>query len=360
MPINRDISDLPAAPRQGGSPPLRDGTLLAHQLADAWWQDYQEGPDFTRDRAMPELPLRASSMGTRCDRALWYSLTDTPQSNPPGAASVWRMRMGTLIHKEVDRTIAPNVYAECPVHGLGHNCMVVDISDGPCYDCDQEGECDTCHLKHGWWAEDVVDLRPAGYPGSAHGDLILYEHGIPVAVGETKSIGGFAFKICASNFKGVPEGPRWEHVLQAAIVAVALKIPKIVALYISPEPVSPDVAKSSGLDEYGKFIAEWHFATADWVEAVEFEVQRQKHVLDLATPDADGVAWMPTRAIHHPNIASGAIFDNPATGHWVKIDPVRGTVAKAGKWWPCSYCAHRDTCLADGEDMQQVSITRKA
>lgn len=336
MPINKPIDDLPSAPRQGGQPPLRDGTLLAHQLADAWWVEYQAGPDFSRDRAMPELPLRASMMGMRCDRQLWYVLTETPESNPPGASNVWRMRMGQLIHTEVEKTIAPNELVELTPYVEGQG-----------------------RVKHGWWAEDVVDLQPAGYPGSAHGDLIYYEDGVPTVVGETKSVGGFAYKICATNFKGVPEGPRWEHVLQAAIVAVAMDVPRIVTLYISPESVSPNLAKSSGLDEYGKFISEWQFDTADWAETVAFEVARQKHVLELATPNDHGVAWMPTRQLHHPDIPAGSIVDNPATGHHVQIDPVRGTVAHAGKAWYCGYCNHRDQCLSDGEEMTQVKIGKR-
>lgn len=32
----------------------------------------------------------------------------------------------------------------CPVHGFGHTCLVVDISDGPCYDCEVESECEAC------------------------------------------------------------------------------------------------------------------------------------------------------------------------------------------------------------------------
>lgn len=335
MPINRPIDDLPAAPARGGNAPLNTGTLLAHELADTWWREYQAGPDFTRESAMPELPLRASMMGMRCDRQLWYVLTDTPASNPPGASNVWRMRMGTLIHKEIDDTIATNT-----------NKMITNAN----------GKLEP--VKDGWWAEDVVDLRPAGYPGSAHGDLILYDKGVAVAVAENKSVGGFAYKMCATNFKGVPEGPRWEHVLQAAIVAVALNVPKIVVLYISPEAVSADVAKSSGLDEYGKFIAEWQYDTADWVETVAFEVARQKHVLALATPDAEGVGWLPTRATHHPDLAPGAVIDNPATGHWTVVDPVRGTVSKAGKYWACGYCNHRDQCLADGEEMTPVVLTK--
>lgn len=329
MPINRDLSDLPAPPPRGSNAPLREGTLIAHELADRWWNEYQAGPDFTRESAMPELPLRASMMGMRCDRQLWYVLTGTPQSNPPGAASVWRMRMGTLIHREVENTMAPNEF-------------------------DETGK------RHGWWAEDVVDLRPAGYPGSAHGDMILYDHGVSIAVGETKSIGGFAYKMCATNFKGVPEGPRWEHVLQAAIVAVATDTPLIVTLYISPESVSPDLAKSSGLDEYGKFISEWQFPTADWMETVAFEVARQQHVLDLATPNEDGIAWMPTRQLHHPDIPSGSIVDNPANGHHVQIDAVTGKVKHSGKAWYCGYCSFRDQCLSDGEEMVPVTIGKKS
>lgn len=329
MPIARPIDDLPR-PSPAGAP-LRSGTALAHQIADKWWKQYQESPDFERASAMPELPLRASMIGKRCDRALWYMLTDTPMSNPPGAAGVWRMRMGKLIHDEIETLIAHNRF-------------------------------DDDNNKHGWWSEEVTDLSVIGYPGSSHADLIYYHHGVATMINETKSLGGFAFKLATTTFKGEPQGAKWQDVMQAAIVAVARDVAMIVALYISPEAISPDVAERNGLDEYGKFIAEWQFNTADWAQDVYTEIARQNRILKLATPyehEGREITWIPERSIDHPDYPGGALIDNPAKGHWVTLNPATGDVVKSGTAWFCGYCNHRDQCLLDGPESVAVVVVKK-
>lgn len=335
MPIARPIDDLPR-PTSAGAP-LRTGTILAHWIADEWWKQYQEGPDFLRDSAMPELPLRASMMGTRCDRALWYKLTGVPESNPPGPANVWRMRMGQIIGNEIADVVTA------------------------------AGTVDEAGLKQGWFAEETTDLQVIGYPGSSHADLIYYLDDVAVWVGENKSMGGFGFKLAATTFKGEPGGPRWEHVMQAALVAVAKDVPGVVVLYISPEAISPDVAARNNLDEYGKFIAEWQFVTAEWAQDVYAEIARQNRILRMATPgrveingEAVMGAMLPERAINHPDFPGGALIDNPAKGHWVTLNPATGDVVKAGTAWYCGYCNHQDQCIEDGPDSVAVAIGKKA
>lgn len=324
MPVVKPIDDMPKPGPSGDNAPLTgEETLLAHRLADAWWKLYEAEDEY--ERAMPELPLRASMMGTRCDRALHYDIIDQEESDPAGPSFSYRMMMGKKAHDAVAAVL-------------------------------ETGKLDAGGLKHGWFDEEVVDLRPAGYPGSAHGDLVYYDHGVPSVVAENKTIGGFAYKKCAARFNGGPDGPRWEHVMQAAIVAVARNIPKIVVLYLAMEPLSPDVAKSTGTDEYGKFIAEWHADTEDWRAAVQVEVARQKRVLRLSTPDDEGQYWRPERTIVHPDLPGGAFITNPNSGKWDALD-ANGRTVKSGKVWYCGYCRHRQTCLDHGPDMVRLNIT---
>lgn len=328
MPINKDRSDLP--PAAGPLSPLPTGqTLIAGPLLTKWWEDYQKSPLFTKDSANPELPLRGSMAGLRCDRQLWYAITDEPKSNPPGVASVWRMRMGQLIHDEIAAGMASNLYNE----------------DGK---------------KHGWWAEDENDLTAIGYPGSSHGDLVYYDDGIPLYVAENKSVGGYAFKLMATRFNGPAEGPRWEHVLQAAMTALAIKAPTIVVFYVAPESVSADVAKSCNLDEYGKFTAEWQYPTSMYADDVTREVARQKRILRQATPFENTTdQWIitrPERVLDHPDIPAGAYVDNPAAGRWVLLSARDGSVVKSGSKWFCGYCDWRDRCIEHGPEMQPIEV----
>jgi hypothetical protein len=326
MPLARDNSDLPPA-RPKNYPLPADQQLIARPTADRWWNDYRNGPDFKRDRAMPELPLRASAVSLRCDRAFWYSLAGVEETNPSGPAGVFRMRLGQIVHAEI-----------------GADKQEVD----------DEGR------KHGWYEEEVVDLRPAGFPGSAHGDLVRYDHGVPIEVGEIKTTGGFAFKLMASKFKGEPDGPKWEHCMQAAMVAVAIGARGIRIAYFSMENLAPDIAANVGADEYGKFCAEWYFDLDEcWPgrrttfrEDLEQEAARQIRLLRLAQPPDGRAQYMPERTLDHPDYPPGAvvdIVDKPVgKGTWVTYSPANGTKIKSGTTWMCGYCDWKDQCQYDG------------
>src|SRR6185436_5348010 len=191
MPINEPHEDLPARRPNGNAPVPSDEQMIAAPIAAAWWEQFQAGPDFRRARAIPELPLRASAVSQRCDRQFWYSLTDIEPTDASDAASVFRMRLGSIVHDELDKSDVLKGHT-----ANGH--------------------------KWGWFPEEAIDLRPAGFPGSAHGDWIFYDDNQPLEVAEIKTVGGYGYKLMASNFNGPPEGPKWEHAMQAAIVAVAV------------------------------------------------------------------------------------------------------------------------------------------
>jgi hypothetical protein len=303
-------------------------------MAQAWWDEYQSGPNFRRARAIEELPLRASAVALRCDRQFWYSLTDTIPTDATDAAGVFRMRLGTLLHNEVDRFIT--------------------------------GKLDDQGRKQGWWSEEAVDLTPAGLPGSAHGDLVYYTNDVPIEVGEIKTVGGYAFKLMASNFNGPPQGAKWEHVMQAALVAVAIGAQVVRIVYFAMENLAPDVARAVGADEYGRFCAEWAYDLDEPFpgqprtlrEDVVFEAARQTRLLSIAKPArAEWDVILPERTLSHPDYPAGAMVTNPAPAKgkapWVKLD-IHGSVTQTGTTWICDYCDFRTKCIEDGAPSRPV------
>ncbi len=156
MAINRDISDLPT-PAQEGDPPRRP--RIVTRLAEKWVEQF--GNEFA-DVAIPEAgPYRMSWASTRCDRALQYKLAGVEMSNPPDLGSVYRMNIGTMLHRAFQGVMA-----------------------------DTFGD--------DWEDEIVVDLRPLGIPGSGRidGAQHLDVGWVPV---ELKSINGFGFKMAATT-----------------------------------------------------------------------------------------------------------------------------------------------------------------
>jgi hypothetical protein len=333
--INRSNEDLP---RKGSDrlPIPSSEQQIAGPVAHAWWEQYQAGPDFRRARAIEELPLRASAVALRCDRAFWYSLVGTTPTNATDAAGVFRMRLGTLVHDELASV----------------GVLTGDVDDK--------------NLKQGWFEEEAIDLSSI-MPGSAHGDWIHYLDGKPTEVAEIKTVGGYAFKLMASNFNGPPEGPKWEHAMQAALVAVAIGAQKIRLVYFAMENLAPSLAEAVAADEFGRFCAEWVFdmdepfpgASKTLREAVHVEAKREIRLLALATPTEDGII-MPERVLSHPDYPGGSmvIDPKPAKGKakWVKYN-IDGEVVETGTTWMCEYCDWLDQCVSDGG--ASVTISKK-
>ena len=301
--------DLPRAPRATPDSPAAE-TLLMHQVAKAWY-DKAMAERVPRTRAIEELPLRASELSVRCDRQYFYVLTEAEITNPDDASNIWRFHLGQLVHDDMDEAITTTP-------GLAY----------------ENGT--------GWKVEVDIDLRPAGVPGSSHGDAVHYTDDVADIVGEFKSVPGFGFKSMATTFNGPPEGPKWEHKLQAAISAVALNAPRMLVGYVSLENVSPKVAAKMGLDEFGKFTAEWQFDTADWVDTVATEAARQQRMLRTVQRNE-----RPARTLSTPDIPAGSFVDDPKRGNWLLTD-ANGDVKRTGTTWMCDYCRYRDLCLDDG------------
>lgn len=307
MPIKKDLSDLPAAVQSSGVPPAKN-PKMATLIAEKWYADYVAAGETSRSKALPDLPYRASWAGLRCDRALWAAMHEVPESNPPGLADSWRFSLGNMVGDSLQNVMAS---------------------------------------LEGWVGELEVDLRPAGIDGSAHVDLAKpREDGVGFShVVEVKTVNGFAFKKCATGFKGAPTGPRMGHVLQAAAAAVALDADKVGVVYLAMENVSPDLAKAYCDNiEVGRFAAEWWYNVDNLRPMVEREAARIRRL--YASP----VTVYPV--IDDEETPPGAVVVVPSTGVWQLRQ--NDQIITTGKHWMCNYCRHQDWCV---EVTQQKNAT---
>jgi hypothetical protein len=334
VPINNPLDDVESTPREaGGNPPVPHPRYVTH-LAQVWHDRYDNSaPDFvgTDDR------WRASWSGM-CARAVGYEIqlrdaqrlagdVDTTNAadvrlaeelvaslaptNPPTQADAWRFGLGTMVHdglEDVIRDAWPGAKVEVKVDfrpvlaGGGHADIVIDED----------------------WKETI------GAEGKHRNFRTLIE---------LKTINGFAFKAAATTFKGWPEGPRSSAVVQGAVNALGLNADRLVIGYLALELLSPDVARRNGVDETGRFAAEWWYDRDEFVPIAEAELARVNKVLALV----DDHQTVPRQI---PDLPHGARIVNPANGMWVVKDG--DDVVDTGTTWHCSYCRNQLRCLEDG------------
>lgn len=306
MSIKRDLSSLPTKP---SFPPNRQRELL--DLVLARWDAAQRAARVDRERAIPELPVRASEMSA-CDRQLYYSLIDGTPREEPTTGDLWRFMLGQHVHDVVDGTFTPD---------------------------DTE-----------WRLEETVDLRPAGIPGSSHGDVVRYIDGKPAVVVEIKSVPGFTFKAATTSFQGPPEGPRYDHCMQAAVSAIALGAPRFIVAYLSLEAISKKQAEKMKLTDVERFSAEWSFDADDWRERVDQLAARLRRLVRLAAG-----SLRPARTLVSPDFPSGAFIDDPVRGVWLRMSGEQ--VVSSGTTWLCDYCSFRGQCIEDGANAVIESAT---
>lgn len=313
-------------------------------LAQAWFE--ANGRDDDKPTAVPGSRVRASEAGM-CARMVAYSierrdvlkhlagldlgsidaeegdaeawrerLANTDPTNPPTIADAWRMGLGSMVHDRLEdamKSAFPNAEVEVKV-------SFEDYVDG-------SGAVDI-----------VVTEQRSEMRHSSDGDGIAV---VPfVTVIEVKTINGWGFKK-STGAQGDPEGPKQGHVLQAAMSAVALDADRVVVGYLAMELLSPAAAKRAGVDEIGRFTAEWSFDRDEFEPMAKAEFARQAKILTIL--DAKGPAAVP-RSI--PSLPIGALITQPKTGLWsVTTD---GKITNSGTTWQCDYCRYRDRCISDG------------
>lgn len=303
--IAKDLSDLPTPERSAGSPPVSKPEFVS-AVADAWYSQYIERGEHMRAKANDLLMYRASFSAFRCDRQLYYAMSDTPRELP-SLADAYRMSLGSLVHSGLESAIKaafPNAKFEVP-----------------------------------------VDLTSIGVPGSAHADIVTYHpDGSVDAVVEVKTVNGFGFKSMATDFKGPPDGPRSGHVIQAALSALALNADRVVIAYLAMESLSPALAKYTEGD-LGRFAAEWHYSREEYKKIGEPEIGRirriARYIEDYAGPDSP----VPSPYIHDDSVLTNAYITDPTRGMYVvNDDEDPNLIVESGRIWFCDYCDWRDEC----------------
>lgn len=311
MNVKADLSNLPPAERDAGSPPVAEPEFVS-ALANKWFEQHVEAGNLHRATAL-DLPYRASYAALRCDRQLFYAMSGVERA-VPNIADAYRMSLGTLVHAGLEDAIKaafPNADFEV-----------------------------------------AVDLRKIGIEGSAHADIVTYLNKDKTevdAVVEVKTVNGFGFKTMATDFKGPAEGPRSGHLLQAALSAMALDARRVVIAYLSMENLSPSMKRYTTSD-IGRFAAEWHYHPDEYMPIAQAEIHRIKQITSWLTVEN---LIAPT-TLHDSDIPAGAYISDPQRGGWLATTP-DGQIKDSGKVWFCDYCDFRDRCLAD-QDRPSTTI----
>jgi len=310
MAIKKNLGDLPVVSTGNGVRPDTD-PFIGRAIAKAWLdKNYQEG----KAHAVEGSRFRFSMAGT-CSRQLQYYINGEPVTNPPDAADAWRMGLGTMVHTAIQE------YFEAS--------MVNGVFDCNYYEVEMETK------------TSIPEIS-----GSGHVDMfftLFDKDSKPYrkVVVEIKTLNGFGFKVAATGFKGPAEGPRRDHIKQAALSAYALDADDVIMCYVSMENVSPSIAgKYCDDPEFGRFTAQWTYSKAEWMPLAEAEIARVSSVLSQIDDPSGGLVE-PT--IENDNGLLVSITD-PATGRWELMH--EDTLIDSGRAWQCGYCRYRDTCIA--------------
>ncbi len=308
MTIARDLSELPRA----AAPNPEDGWLPdAHPrfvgvLADAWADDHDEDKPTAKGTR-----LRHSDAG-KCSRYLGYVAAGVPKSDPMDLTGIWNVHLGTMLHD------------------LWQAALVARFPDA------------TVETTFGWDDLDAschVDalIRWSDPDPDPDSDRALLGDWRTI-VYELKTIGGYGFKAAVGKARrGTPaEGPKREHVAQAAMNGLAADADEIVIGYLAKETISNTVG--AGMTDLARFAAEWTLTRDEFEPIAVAEKARMAKVLELV--DAGS---LPARKFPAGSLPPNAEITDPRSGRW-EVHAEDGTLRDFGTWWACSYCSHRSLC----------------
>ncbi len=319
-PIKTDLSHLPTPAKTSDDPRNPDPTpRFAHLLAEAWREAEQRKGELAR--AHTDSRFRHSDAGN-CARAIAYAALDLPSSDPMDLSGYWNTGLGSRVHDlfqgVLEATYGADVEIERKVRtvgadGSGHIDAVVTIPEGT------------------WVSAPSSDLHPSGADGWAPKVVAI----------ELKTVGGFAYKMAVGE-RGAAQGPKREHVLQAALNAAAVNADEAVVVYLAKEALSVSVAERKGFSEVGRFAAEWTFSRHEYLPLAQAEAVRVAGILEMV---AGGT--LPRRRFPSDELPKGHEIVDPATGRWVVHD-ADGAVLDFGTYWACGYCRYRTLCTQVG------------
>jgi len=235
-----------------------------------------------KPHAFPDSYFRHSD-ATGCARALYYKHTNAPATKP-NAASVWVMRLGTLVHDTWQAW-------------LGDTNPAIDT-------------------------ETKVSIRRAR--SSGHADAHEPDTN---RVYELKTTNGTAFRQIAKNPK-----PKAGAVAQGALNGYALNADELVVTYISMEGMSDAVAASHNIHDAADRVSRTFVYTADeFMPIAEAEVQRWE-----ALAEQFDAGEMPARIMADDDYKTIEV-----------ADPLTGKLFGPGRTWRCGYCKFQMTCASD-------------
>lgn len=281
---------------------------FAAATVNGWWEDHLATGGDHKPHAIEGTRFRSSDSG-KCSRYLAYKFAGLEPSDPPSVADTWRMATGTLTHSLVQPAIErafPGSQSEVKVHHNGVN---------------------------GSGSMDMLVTRP-------------HERGTPwVSSVEIKSTGRTAFEAMTLGVYRKPaEGPRWGYVVQAAINAASMDpLPDdMVIVVFSLELVGADRVERLGMDEFGRFCAQWTFTQEEFVDIAERELKRVDQIMQRV--DSDGPQAV-ERRLPDPRYGRNRVAD-PSSGTLTLLDGA-GEPSGKDKAWECMYCNFQTLCVAD-------------
>jgi hypothetical protein len=305
MAIKNNLSHLPTPTKSGSTamPPDTDPRFV--QVLAEGWAELDGGP---KPRAFEDTRFRHSDAG-KCARAIAYAALDVPDTDPMDLSGFWATGLGTIVH-EAWQTQLQRRYPDAEI-------------------------------------EPKVRVGQ----GSGHIDAVIRHDNGPTVAVELKTVGGFAYKMAVGE-RGAPKGPKHEHIVQAALNGLAVDADEVVIAYLSKESISVNAAARKGIGELARFCAEWTITREVFEPIATAELARVDGILALLDEDT-----LPARKIPDPELPTGAVITDPATGQWRQYG-AEGEVLDAGSWWACGYCRWQTVCAGTepgGSPVAQVA-----
>lgn len=301
----KDLSHLPKRPPREGLIPDEQPRFV-QVLAEQWAGE----ADDNKPTALG-TPFRHSDAG-KCARAISFTAAGIPASDLMDLTGVWNTTLGSLIHLKwqealLDRYPEADIEVTCRTDGTdgsGHIDAVVKVP--------QDG--------------DIEQIGPY--------------HTIAI---ELKTIGGYGYKAAVGAArKGTPaEGPKTEHIMQAALNGMAVDADEVIIAYLSKETISVNVAERFGISELERFCCEWTFTRQQFEPIAIDEAKRVDQILKMVKSGK-------LAPRHTPEMPKGARIIDPTTGAWTLEDEREGTTYDTGSYWGCGYCKYRTVCADTG------------
>lgn len=317
MALAKNLSELPKAAPQNGGPGMAPDAepRFVQLLVEQWRQDDIDHPHVRGSDAR----FWHSDAG-KCARLISYKAAGIPASDPMDLSGINNVRIGQTLHDEWQqaaiKALGPNAEAEVRVFTL---------------DGDGTGRIDLLVR-----TQRPVAAEDEKTPTSEEWVISL----------ELKTIGGFGYKasIGKASKSRPAEGPKSEHLLQAALNGLASEAHEIVIAYLAKEAVSVNAA--GGISELTRFAAEWSFTREQFVPLAERELERVAGILNLVDEGT-----LAARKI--PDLPPSSEITDPKTGRWQQHG-ADGLVLDTGSYWGCAYCSHQTLCAQT--DAGRVSV----